>query len=127
MRNSEIASKLYEAWNARDWSAFGALLSPEVAWRSPATGERAEGREAVLSMVQRAAEALSGMRIEVRSLFESGDAVVVECAFRGASAPAGRTATFFEVARFERGLCVRGALLAGPPAGLPPLASPRAA
>ena len=108
--NAKIAKKLYEAWNRRDWSAFEALLAPDVEWRSPRAGGRARGKAAVLAMVRAAAEAVPGARIEIRSLFEAGDVVVAECAFRGRRAAAVRTATFSDLARFASGLCVLGSV-----------------
>lgn len=48
MHTGNLVRKLYEAYQARDWSAAEALLHPEVVVDMPATEERLVGREQLM-------------------------------------------------------------------------------
>lgn len=48
MDNQQCIQRYFETLNARDWSAFAALLHEDVLYEVPQTRERVRGREAYL-------------------------------------------------------------------------------
>lgn len=80
--NVGIARQTYEHWNNRDFDAFTDNLANGVIVM-PGSGERLEGREGARQFAEMWANGFPDGRVQVDSVIDAGDQVVVEYTGRG--------------------------------------------
>src|SRR5438105_2298580 len=76
--NADRVRGLYEAWNRRDWAAVALVLSREIEWFHATRHELVQGVDAVVDLLKAAAVAFPDAKVEIHSIHEAGDFVIVE-------------------------------------------------
>lgn len=80
---ARVAGDYYAAFNRRDLAAMEALLADDAVLEVPGTGERHEGRDAVMASERGWLTAFPDGRIDIEEISGGGDTVVVEFTGRG--------------------------------------------
>jgi steroid delta-isomerase-like uncharacterized protein len=81
-QNASIARSTYEAWNERDFDRFAEVLANGVLI-VPGTGDRYEGSDGARRFAEMWADGFPDGKIEIRSVVDGGDKVVIEFIGRG--------------------------------------------
>lgn len=81
--NTEIARKIYEMWNERDFDGIGEVTAPDATLTVVGSGERFEGLEGSRKYNEMWAGGFPDGRVTVDRVIGSGDHVVVEFTGRG--------------------------------------------
>ena len=76
--SQDIARRLYDAFNRRDFDALTAVIAPDAVWAVVTTGVSGPGRESVLAWALATTEQFRDARIEVTSAYEHGTSCTVE-------------------------------------------------
>lgn len=99
MSNSDIAREYMETWNKRDFDHYRSMMHDGYSYTG-GDGQKLSGIEAGIGVAQMFAGALSDGRINVKSIHEAGNTVVVEFIGTGTHdgdlmgvAPTGRSLT----------------------------------
>lgn len=81
--NTEIARRIYDMWNERDFDGIGDLTAPDATLTIVGSGDRFEGREGSRRYNEMWANGFPDGRVTVDRVIGSGDLVVVEFTGRG--------------------------------------------
>ncbi|MGB8224843.1 MAG: ester cyclase [Polyangiales bacterium] len=83
MENEQVISRFFEAWNAKDWVAWGALHSEDVRHAGPDHAQPIIGRDLVLAAHTGLGTVFPDFHYEVTHMFSSGPNVCVEWTLTG--------------------------------------------
>jgi steroid delta-isomerase-like uncharacterized protein len=81
--NARLARAFYESWNERDFDRGAELVAEDGVQTIVGSGERFEGPDGFRRFSRMWADAFPDGRVEIESLIEAGDRVVVEFVGRG--------------------------------------------
>jgi predicted ester cyclase len=81
--NARLARTFYESWNERDFDRGAKHVAEDGALTIVGSGERFEGPDGFRHFSRMWADAFPDGRVEIDSLIEAGDRVVVEFVGRG--------------------------------------------
>ena len=74
---AKIAREYLESFNKRDWDRIRSLFAPGYSYTG-GDGEKQQGPEAGMAVVQMWASAISDARIDIRNIHVAGDTAIVE-------------------------------------------------
>lgn len=80
---SRIAEGLVEAYNNGDWERFRASHAPDVVYEEIGTGQRVEGMDEYMQLLEGWTQAIPDGAATIRRTVESGDIVVMELVWEG--------------------------------------------
>jgi steroid delta-isomerase-like uncharacterized protein len=80
---SRIAEGLVEAYNNGDWERFRASHAPDVVYEEIGTGQRAEGMDEYMQLLEGWTQAIPDGAATIRRTVASGDTVVMELVWKG--------------------------------------------
>jgi steroid delta-isomerase-like uncharacterized protein len=81
--NARLARMFYEFWNERDFDRGAELVAEDGSLTIVGSGERFEGPDGSRRFSHMWADAFPDGRVEIKSVIEAGDRVVVEFVGRG--------------------------------------------
>jgi steroid delta-isomerase-like uncharacterized protein len=79
----DVLRKTLEAFSSADWKTYKAQLKENAVYEEEPTGRRAEGREAIIKLVEPWRRAFSDVQATIKEVIASGDALVVELEWSG--------------------------------------------
>jgi steroid delta-isomerase-like uncharacterized protein len=80
---SRRAEELVEAYNNGDWERFRASHAPDVVYEEVGTGQRAEGMDEYMQLLEGWQQAIPDGAAMIRRTVQSGDTVVMELVWKG--------------------------------------------
>ena len=80
---SRRAEEVVEAYNNGDWERFRASHAPDVVYEEVGTGQRAEGMDEYMQLLEGWQQAIPDGAATIRRTVESGDTVVMELVWKG--------------------------------------------
>ena len=80
---SRRAEEVVEAYNNGDWERFRASHAPDVVYEEVGTGQRAEGMDEYMQLLEGWQQAIPDGAATIRRTVQSGDTVVMELVWKG--------------------------------------------
>jgi steroid delta-isomerase-like uncharacterized protein len=80
---SRRAEEVVEAYNNADWERFRASHAPDVVYEEVGTGQRAEGMDEYMQLLEGWQQAIPDGAATIRRTVQSGDTVVMELVWKG--------------------------------------------
>ena len=80
---SRRAEEVVEAYNNGDWERFRASHAPDVVYEEVGTGQRAEGMDEYMQLLEGWQQAIPDGAAMIRRTVQSGDTVVMELVWKG--------------------------------------------
>ena len=80
---SRRAEEVVEAYNNGDWERFRASHAPDVVYEEVGTGQRAEGMDEYMKLLEGWQQAIPDGAAMIRRTVQSGDTVVMELVWKG--------------------------------------------
>ena len=77
------AEEVVEAYNNGDWERFRASHAPDVVYEEVGTGQRAEGMDEYMQLLEGWQQAIPDGAAMIRRTVQSGDTVVMELVWKG--------------------------------------------
>ncbi len=74
----EVATRFFEAWNAKDVDGLAAVLAPQVSGRNPVFGEVTLSREAMRNAIRQNMAVFPDLHMEIESMVCDGGVVAIE-------------------------------------------------
>ena len=88
---SRVAEGVVEAYNNGDWERFRASHAADVVYEEIGTGQRTEGMDEYMQLLEGWKQAIPDGAATIRSTVESGDTVVMELVWKGTQSRALQT------------------------------------
>ena len=80
---SRRAEEVVEAYNNGDWERFRASHAPDVVYEEVGTGQRAEGMDEYMQLLEGWQQAIPDGAATIHRTVQSGDTVVMELVWKG--------------------------------------------